>query len=195
METPLLALRGLRNLAPTHFHFDVCSLQHEIIRRRLRKCTEDFPALSKKRKRPQREAQPKPNAVWPNKKGKAAVKLTTRKIVSITASVSSLAPALRAVSLETSANAGTMAIPNIDQQLAEAQRMIQRLHEQKASALTHLSEVTTAFALPPKSPESEQGSQPCGRDRTKVEDFSALPGVPYYYTVSSRRKKKYKAFA
>ena len=43
METLLKSLQELRLLAPTHFHFDIYSLQYEIIRARLAKCTERLP--------------------------------------------------------------------------------------------------------------------------------------------------------
>merc|ERR1712086_801541 len=51
MTNLFLELQGLRDLAPTHFHFDVYRIQYEIIRRILPKCVADFHLVKKAQKR------------------------------------------------------------------------------------------------------------------------------------------------
>merc|ERR1712086_591876 len=51
MTNLFLELQGLRDLAPTHFHFDVYRTQYEITRRTLPKCVEDFHLVKKAQKR------------------------------------------------------------------------------------------------------------------------------------------------
>ena len=81
METLLKSLQELRQLAPTHFHFDIYSLQHEIIRARLAKCTGDFSIVAKSKKRKPREAKPQKDAKWPSTSKHPAKRQKTAKQV------------------------------------------------------------------------------------------------------------------
>ena len=51
MTNLFLELQSLRDLAPTHFHFDVYRIQYEILRRKLPKCIADFHKVKKGQKR------------------------------------------------------------------------------------------------------------------------------------------------
>ena len=170
METLLKSLQELRQLAPTHFHFDVYSLQYEIIRAKLVKCTESFVSVSKNKKRKQRDAKPQEGAKWPGagKKRQKVVKPLTAASKAVTFG-DSPAPATPAqatketIAHETSARV----IPNasqpnaaidLDLQLAQAKLMVQRLQQQQAVASQQHNEAAPpSSASIPSTPVSEQG--------------------------------------
>ena len=167
METLLKSLQELRQLAPTHFHFDVYSLQYEIIRAKLAKCTESFVSVSKNKKRKQREAKPQEGAKWPGtgKKRQKVVKPLTAASKAVTFG-DSPAPATPAqatketIAHETSARVTPNASTTItlDSQLAQAKLMVQRLQHQQAVASQQQNEAAPpSSASIPSTPDSEQG--------------------------------------
>jgi hypothetical protein len=164
METLLKSLQELRQLAPTHFHFDIYSLQHEIIRARLAKCTEDFSIVAKSKKRKQREAKPQKDARWPSTSKRPAKRpKMVKQVTAASKAVSfgdSPAPATPAqatketVACETSVLPTTLLFPaqsnaanSLDSQLAQAQLAVQRLQQQQAVASQQQNEA--APAAPP----------------------------------------------
>jgi hypothetical protein len=173
MGTLLASLQELRQLAPTHFHFDIYSLQYEIIRARLAKCTEDFSKVSRNKKRKQREAKPREGATWPGT-GNAKRTKTVNQVTAALKAVSfgsSPAPATPAqatketVSYETSVLPTTLRFPEqssaahaSDSQLAHPPLAVQRHQDQHPVA----SHQQTQAAPPsttsiPRTPNSEQG--------------------------------------
>jgi hypothetical protein len=173
METLLKSLQELRLLAPTHFHFDIYSLQHEIIRARLAKCTEHFSNVSKNKKRKQREAKPRQGATWP-RTGNAKRPKTVNQVTAALKAVSfdnSPAPATPAqatketVAYETSVLPTTLLFPTqssaanaLDSQLAQALLAVQRLQQQQAVASQQQNEAAPPSSTSiPSTPNSEQG--------------------------------------
>jgi hypothetical protein len=176
MEALLLSLQKLRQLAPTHFHYDIYSLQHEIIRARLPKCTKDFSIVAKGKKRKQREAKPQKGAKWPSS-GKAPAKRqkVVKKITEALKAVSfgdSPAPATpapatsEAIVYEASEPPSTLLFParpsaantTLESQLAQAQLMLQRLQQQQAVASQQQNEAALPSSTSiPSTPNSEQG--------------------------------------
>ena len=192
METLLKSLQELRQLAPTHFHFDIYSLQYEIIRAKLAKCTESFASVSKNKKRKQRDAKPQEGAKWPgagksSRKRQKAVKPLTEAFKAVTFG-DSPAPATPAqaanetIAHETSARvipkasltsarhwkpmlAQPDAAITLDFQLAQAKLMVQRLQHQQAVASQQQNEAAPpSSASIPSTPNNEQGG-----DDTVVE--------------------------
>jgi hypothetical protein len=185
METLLKSLQELRLLAPTHFHFDIYSLQYEIIRARLAKCTQDFLNVAKAKKRKPREPNPQKGATWPSssersRKRQKVVKPLTEASKAVTFG-DSPAPATPAqatnetIAHETSDRVKSkasltsarrwepmLAQPNaaitLDFQLAQAQLMERRLQHQQAVASQQQNEAAPpSSASIPSTPDSEQG--------------------------------------
>jgi hypothetical protein len=192
METLLSALQELRDSSPTHFHYDIYSLQYEIIRKRLPKCTQDFSAIKKKKKKRQRPPQPQTDAKWPTAKApakakrasqpdakrpkKAIGKFTVGKhlppgdpIGKFTVGKHLSAALNSSLILETSASTGTPAvIPNLNQQLAQAQQTIQRMqHEQQQMTIAKQQRTDTAPPSDTSIPKTQVNEQ--GGDDTVVE--------------------------
>jgi hypothetical protein len=162
MESLLKSLQELRQLAPTHFHNDIYSLQYEIIRARLPKCTKDFSNVAKNKKIKQRDPQPQPGATWPVA-GQAKAKRVTRKVNVITAK-------MKDVTIETSAKTDSFNTPkpDLEQQLAQAKQMVLELQQEKQAVAAQQQNPAVAAqqqieaALPssnsiPKTRENEQG--------------------------------------
>jgi hypothetical protein len=162
MESLLKSLQELRQLAPTHFHDDIYSLQHEIIRAKLPKCTRDFSDIAKSKKRKQRDPQPQPGATWPVA-GQAKAKRVTRPIKALTAK-------MRDVTFETSAKTDSFSTPKpeLEQQLAQAQQMVLQPQQEKQAVAAQQQNPAVAAqqqieAAPPssnsipKTQENEQG--------------------------------------
>jgi len=175
METLLKSLQELRQLAPTHFHFDVYSLQYEIIRAKLAKCTESFASVSKNKKRRQRDAKPQEGAKWPStgissRKRQKVVKPLTEAFKAVTFG-DSPAPATPAPATKETAASETLASPatlfsparasapqSVESQLAQAMLMVQRLQQQQAVASQQQNEAAPpSSASIPSTPDSEQG--------------------------------------
>jgi len=171
METLLKSLQELRLLAPTHFHFDIYSLQYEIIRTRLAKCTKDFLNVAKAKKRKPREPNPQKGATWPSsRKRQKVVKPLTEAFKAVTFG-DSPAPATPAPATKETAASETLASPatlfspaqasaaqSVESQLAQAMLMVQRLQQQQAVASQQQNEAAPpSSASIPSTPDSEQG--------------------------------------
>jgi len=177
METHFTALQELRDSSPTHFHFDIYSLQYEIIRKRLPKCTQDFSAIKKKKKKRQRPPQPQTDAKWPTAKAPAKAKRASqpdakrlkKAIGKFTVGKHLSAVLKSSLILETSASTGTPAvIPNLNQQLAQAQQTIQRMqHEQQQMTIAKQQRTDTAPPSDTSIPKTQVNEQ--GGDDTVVE--------------------------
>jgi len=177
VETLLKSLQELRQLAPTHFHFDIYSLQYEIIRVRLAKCTESFASVSKNKKRKQRDAKPQEGAKWPStskssEKRQKVAKPPTEASKAVTFG-DSPAPATPAPARQWKPMLGSgehmLAQPDaaitLDFQLAQAKLMVQRIQHQQAVASQQQNEAAPpSSASIPSTPNNEQGG-----DDTVVE--------------------------
>jgi hypothetical protein len=185
METLLKTLQELRLLAPTHFHFDIYSLQYEIIRARLAKCTKDFLNVAKTKKRKPREPNPQKGATWPSSSERPAKRpKTSEQAAEATKAVTfgalrrgtwqigdNSAPATPApatketAASETSASPATLFSPaqasvaqSMESQLAQAMLEVQRLQQQQAVASQQQNEAAPpSSASIPSTPNSEQG--------------------------------------
>jgi hypothetical protein len=179
MEALLLSLQKLRQLAPTHFHHDAYSLQCEIIRAKLPKCTKDFSIIAKDKKRKHREAKPQKGAKWPSsgkataKRQKTVKKMTEAfKAVSFgsSANTDSTAPATpapatsEAIAHEASETPSTSLVPaqpsaantTLESQLAQAQLMVKRLQRQQAVASQQQNEAALPSSISiPRTANSE----------------------------------------
>jgi hypothetical protein len=165
MESLMKSLQELRQLAPTHFHFDIYSLQYEIIRAKLAKCTESFASVSKNKKRKQRDARPQEGAKWPgtsksSSKRQKSVKPITEAFKAVTFG-DSPAPAIPAqatnetIAHETTARVSSAAL---NFQLAQAKLMVQRLQQQQAVASQQQNEAAPPSSTSiPSTPNCEQG--------------------------------------
>ena len=179
METLLKSLQELRLLAPTHFHFDIYSLQYEIIRARLAKCTKDFLNVAKTKKRKPREPNPQKGATWPSssRTPSKAPKNSPSKLAEATKAVTfGLDRPARLRQLQRRqrkrqprakllASPATLFSPaqasaaqSLESQLAQAMLMVQRLQQQQAVASQQQNEAAPpSSASIPSTPDSEQG--------------------------------------